>query len=184
MFSLNDGLLFDRLDDPQLCAVIEGGRVVDLWTEDNSFSGLGSVHLVRVTRRFDQHKRLTGQLADGRAVSWQAKGGTKLQEGKLALVTVTAVARENKPVQAVGGIELAGRYVTLRWHGKATGLVHISRNFAPPNSLTCKGKNHCSFPRSRVAWCRICTYFKTSCFYIRRKYYSGLGKPLSLKQGK
>ena len=127
MFSLNDGLLFDRLDDPQLCAVIEGGRLVDLWTADNSFSGLGSVHLARVTGRFEQHKRLKGQLADGRAVSWQAKDRTKQQEGQLALVTVTASAREDKPVQAVDGIELAGQYVILRWHGKATGAVNISR---------------------------------------------------------
>ena len=113
MFSLNDGLLFDRLDDPQLCAVIEGGRLVDLWTADNSFSGLGSVHLARVTGRFEQHKRLKGQLADGRAVSWQAKDRTKQQEGQLALVTVTASAREDKPVQAVDGIELAGQYLSL-----------------------------------------------------------------------
>ena len=80
MFSLNDGLLFDRLDDPQLCAVIEGGSLVDLWTADNSFSGLGSVHLARVTGRFDQHKRVTGQLADGRAVSWPAKDRTNHQK--------------------------------------------------------------------------------------------------------
>ena len=130
MFSLNDGLLFDRLDDPQLSAVIEGGRLVDLWTADNSFSGLGSVHLARVTGRFEQHKRLKGQLADGRAVSWQAKDRTKQQEGQLALVTVTASAREDKPVQAVDGIELAGQYVILRWHGKATGVVNISRKLS------------------------------------------------------
>ena len=130
MFSLNDGLLFDRLDDPQLCAVIEGGRLVDLWTADNSFSGLGSVHLARVTGRFEQHKRLKGQLADGRAVSWQAKDRTKQQEGQLALVTVTASAREDKPLQAVDGIELAGQYVILRWHGKATGVVNISRKLS------------------------------------------------------
>jgi len=130
MFSLNDGLLFDRLNDPQLCAVIEGGRLVDLWTADNSFSCLGSVHLARVTGRFEQHKRLKGQLADGRAVSWQAKDRTKQQEGQLALVTVTASAREDKPVQAVDGIELAGQYVILRWHGKATGVVNISRKLS------------------------------------------------------
>ena len=118
MFSLNDGLLFDRLDDPQLCAVIEGGYLVDLWTADNSLSGLGSVHLARVTGRFGQHKRLTGRLADGRAVSWQAKDRTKQQEGQLALVTVTAAARESKPIQAVAGIELAGQYViALAWQG-------------------------------------------------------------------
>ena len=127
MFSLNNGLLFDRPDDSQLCAVVEEGRLVDLWTEDNSFSGLGTVHLARVTGRFDQHKRLTGQLADGMAVSWQAKDGTKQQEGQLALVTVTASAREDKPVQAVSGIELAGQYVTLRWHGKASSQIQISR---------------------------------------------------------
>ena len=135
MFSLNDGLLFDRLDDPQLCAVIEGGRLVDLWTVDNSFSRLGSVHLARVTGRFSQHKRLKGQLADGRAVSWQAKDLTKQKEGQLALVTVTASAREDKPVQAVAGIELAGQYVTLRWHGKAIGLVNISRKLRPSAQL-------------------------------------------------
>ena len=135
MFSLNDGLLFDRHDDPELCAVIEGGRLVDLWTDDNSFSGLGSVHLARVTGRFDQHKRLRGQLADGRAVSWQAKDRTKQQEGQLVLVTVTASAREDKPVQAVAGIELAGQYVTLRWHCKATSVVNISRKLRPSAQL-------------------------------------------------
>ena len=135
MFSVDDGLLFDRLDEPQLFSVIEGGRLVDLWTADNSFSGLGSVHLARVTGRFDQHKRLKGQLADGRAVSWQYKDRTKQQEGQLALVTVTASAREDKPVQAVAGIELAGQYVTLRWQGKARGLVNISRKLRPSAQL-------------------------------------------------
>ena len=135
MFSLNDGLLFDRLDDPQLCAVIKEGRLVDLWTTDNSFSRLGSVHLARVTGRFDQHKRVKGQLADGRAVSWQAKDRTKQQEGELALVTVTASAREDKPVQAVAGIELAGQYVTLRWCGKVTGVINISRKLRPSVKL-------------------------------------------------
>ena len=135
MFSLNDGLLFERLDDPKLCAVIEEGRLVDMWTVDNNFSGLGSVHLARVTGRFDKHKRLKGQLADGKAVSWQAKDRTMQQEGQLALVTVTASAREDKPVQAVAGIELAGQFVTLRWHGKATGLVNISRKLRPSAQL-------------------------------------------------
>ena len=135
MFSLNNGLLFDQLEGPQLCAVIEGGRLVDLWTADNISPGLGSVHLARVTGRFDQHKRLKGQLADGRAVSWQAKERTEQQEGQLALVTVTASAREDKPVQAVAGIELAGQYVTLRWHGKAAGLVNISRKLRPSAQL-------------------------------------------------
>ena len=135
MFSLNNGLLFDRLEGPQLCAVIEGGRLVDLWTADKISSGIGSVHLARVTGRFDQHKRLKGQLSDGRAVSWQAKERTEQQEGQLALVTVTASAREDKPLQAVAGIELAGQYVTLRWHGKAAGLVNISRKLRPSAQL-------------------------------------------------
>ena len=135
MFSLSNGLLFDQLDDPQLCAVIERDRLVDLWTVDKSFFGLGSVHLARVTGRFDQHKRFKGKLADGRAVSWQAKDRTKQTEGQLALVTVTASAREDKPVQAMAGIELVGRYVTLRWHGKATGLVNISRKLRPSAQL-------------------------------------------------
>ena len=135
MFSLSDGLLFDRLDDPQLGAVIEGGRLVDLWTVDHSFSSLGSVHLARVTGRFDQHKRIKGQIADGSAVSWRTKNGTKQKEGQLALVTVTSSAREDKPVQAVAGIELVGKYLTLRWHGKATGFVHISRKLRPSPQL-------------------------------------------------
>tara|TARA_B100000963_G_C22606669_1_gene662842 strand:+ start:627 stop:1745 length:1119 start_codon:yes stop_codon:yes gene_type:complete len=135
MFSLNDGLLLDQLDDPRLFAVIEGGRLVDLWTADNSFSVLGSVHLARVTGRFNKHKRLQGQLADGTAISWQDKDQTKHHEGQLALVTVTASARENKPIQAVAGIELAGQFVTLRWHGKATGLVNISRKLRSSTQL-------------------------------------------------
>ena len=135
MFSLNDGLLFDLFDDPQLCAVIEGGRLVDVWTADSSFSGLGSVHLARVTGRFDQHKRLTGQLADGSVISWRDNDKIKRREGQLALVTLAAAAREGKPVQAVSGIELAGRYVTLRWHGKVTGQVQISRRLRPSVQL-------------------------------------------------
>ena len=135
MFSLNDGLLFDQPDDPQLCAVIEKGRLIDLWTADNNFSGLGSVHLARVTGRFDQHKRLTGKLADGKAISWQVKDRIRQREGQLALVTVTAAAREDKPVQAVAGIELAGQYAILRWQGKAKGLVHISRKLRPSTQL-------------------------------------------------
>ena len=53
----------------------------------------------------------------------------------MALVTVTASAREDKPIQAVAGIELAGQYVTLRWHGKATGVVNISRKLRPSAQL-------------------------------------------------
>ena len=135
MFSLNDGLLFDRFGDPQLCAVIEEGRLVDLWTADNSFFGLGSVHLARLTGRFDQHKRLKGRLADGRTVSWAAKGKATQKEGQLVLITVTAAGREDKPVQAVAGIELAGRYVILRWHGKAIGLIEFSRKLRPSAQL-------------------------------------------------
>ena len=54
MFSLSNGLLFDQLDALQLCAVIEEGRLVDLWTADNNFFGLGSVHLARVTGRMNR----------------------------------------------------------------------------------------------------------------------------------
>ncbi len=136
MFSLNDGLLFDRFDDPQLCAVIEGGRLADLWTADVSACNLGSVHLARVTGRFDQHKRLVGQLADGSAVSWPTKDRIKQREGQLTLVTVIAAAREDKPLQAVEGIELAGQYVTLRWHGKKTSFVQFSRKLRPSTHLS------------------------------------------------
>ena len=135
MFSLDDGLLFDRLEDPQLCAIIEGRRLVDLWTADNSVFSLGSVHLARVTGQFDQHKRLTGQLVGGKTLSWPAKGRTNQREGQLALVTVTASPRENKPLQAVAGIELAGQYVTLRWQGKGKGAVQISWKLRPSVEL-------------------------------------------------
>ena len=135
MFSLNDGLLFDRLDNPKLCAVIEGGKLVDLWTADDSISGLGSVHLARVTGWFDQHKRLTGQLVDGKAVSWPAKGKNKQRQGQLALVTVTAAARESKPTQAVAGIELVGKYVTLRWQDTEKVLYKSVGNCGPLPSL-------------------------------------------------
>lgn len=140
MFSLLDGLLFDRLDDPQLCAVIDGGSLVDLWTVSRSFSGLGSVHLARVTGRFKQHKRLTGQLADGRAVSWPDKDRTNQKDGQLALVTLTAAEREDKPVQAVAGIELAGKYVILRWQKKAKGLLQISRKMRQSGRLNWQRK--------------------------------------------
>jgi len=53
----------------------------------------------------------------------------------LALVTLTAAARECKPIQAVAGIELTGQYVTLRWHGKLTGVVNISRKMRPSAQL-------------------------------------------------
>ena len=131
MLSLNDGLLFDRLDNPQLCAVIEEGELVDLCTEDNTASGVGSVHLARVTRRFKQHKRLTGHLAGGKLVSWRSASRIKQQEGELDLVTVTAEAREDKPIQAIAGIELAGKYVILRWQGKEKTQIQFSRKLRP-----------------------------------------------------
>ena len=127
MFSLTDGLLLDRLSDPQLYAVIERGRLVDLWTPENSLCRLGSIHLARITGRFEQHNRVTGRLANGQAVSWPAKATEKQKEGQLVLVTVTAAAREGKPIQAVGGVELAGQYVTLRWQGKGRSQVQLSR---------------------------------------------------------
>ena len=84
-----------------------------------------------MTGRFDQHNRMKGQLADGRAVSWRAlKTEQMQQEGQLALVTVTASAREDKPVQAVAGIELAGRYVTLRWIGENEGQFQYQQETA------------------------------------------------------
>ena len=135
MFSLNDGLLLDQLDDPNLWAVIEDGRLVDLWTEDNNHPRLGSVHLVRITGRFDQHKRLTGQLAGGRALSWTAKKRITQKEGQLALVTLTAASREGKPIQAVAGIELAGQYVTLRWQGMDKSQVQESKKLRPSAHL-------------------------------------------------
>ena len=83
-----------------------------------------------MTGRFEQHKRLTGQLVGGKLVSWPAKRGLKQEEGQLALVTVTAASREDKPLQAVAGIELVGRYVTLRWQGSEKATVHISRKLS------------------------------------------------------
>lgn len=135
MFSLNDGLLYDRLNNPQLIAFIEKQRLVDLWAEDSSVTSLGSVHLARVTGRFEQHNRLTGQLLDGKVVSWPARGSAKQDEGRLALVTVMAAAREDKPLQAVAGIELAGQYVTLRWQGMGKGQLQFSRKLRPSAQL-------------------------------------------------
>lgn len=131
MQQLTDGLLFDCLDDPRLIAVVEDGQLVDLWCEDTSPDRLGAVHLARVTGRFAAHRRLSGQLASGDAISWPAKTQTGITEGQLALVTVTAAARQDKPVQAVAGAELAGRYTVLRWPGpgkdKDKGKVSLSR---------------------------------------------------------
>ena len=135
MFSLNDGLLYDRLNNPQLIAFIEKQRLVDLWTGDNSVTSLGSVHLAKVTGGLEQHNRLTGQLLDGTAVSWPARGSAKQEEGRLALVTVMAAARENKPLQAVAGIELAGQYVTLRWQGMGKSQLQFSRKLRPSAQL-------------------------------------------------
>lgn len=135
MQQLTDGLLFDCLDDPRLIAVVEGGQLVDLWGQDTSSDRLGAVHLARVSGRFAAHRRLAGQLASGTAISWSAKPQTGITEGQLAPVTITAAARQNKPVQAVAGVELAGRYTVLRWHGSekekgegaGEGKVSLSR---------------------------------------------------------
>ena len=127
MQKLADGLFFDNLDGPRLIAVVEHNRIVDLWTEQDGTDRLGAVHLVRVTGRFAAHHRVSGQLSSGDAVSWPAKGQAKPVEGQLALITLTAAARDEKPVQAVSGIELAGRYMVMRWHGFGKGQVYLSR---------------------------------------------------------
>lgn len=127
MHKLADGLLFDCPDNPRLIAVLEDNRVIDLWAEQDSSERLGAVHLARITGRFEQHRRLSGQLLSGISVSWPIKGKAKMTQGQLAPVTLTAAPRQDKPVQAVGGIELAGRFTLLRWHGRKQGQVYLSR---------------------------------------------------------
>ena len=127
MQNLADGLLFDCLDNPRLIVVVEDNRVTDLWAEQDSSERLGAVHLARVTGRFDHHQRLSGQLLSGTSVSWPIKGQAKLKQGQLVPVTLTAAARQDKPLQAVGGIELAGRFTLLRWCGGKKGQVCLSR---------------------------------------------------------
>ena len=127
MHKLADGLLFDCPDNPRLIAVLEDNRVIDLWAEQDSSERLGVVHLARITGRFEQHRRLSGQLLSGISVSWPIKGQAKMIQGQLAPVTLTAAPRQDKPVQAVGGIELAGRFTLLRWHGRKQGQVYLSR---------------------------------------------------------
>ena len=127
MHMLANGLFFDCLDHPRLIAAVYDNRLIDLWAEQHSGERLGAVHLARVTGRFAQHKRLTGQLASGATVSWPIKGKAKITEGQLVPVTITAEARQDKPVQAVGGIELAGRLSVLRWQGERQGQVYLSR---------------------------------------------------------
>ena len=118
MQMLADGLFLDCLDHPRLIAAVYDNRVIDLWAEQDSGERLGSVHLARVTGRFAQHNRLTGQLSSGASVSWPIKGKAKITEGQLVPVTLTAAARQDKPVQAIVGIELAGRFTLLRWRGE------------------------------------------------------------------
>jgi len=127
MQMLADGLFLDCLDHPRLIAAVYDNRVIDLWAEQDSGERLGAVHLARVTGRFAQHNRLTGQLSSGASVSWPIKGKAKITEGQLVPVTLTAAARQDKPVQAVGGIELAGRLSVLRWQGEKQGQVYLSR---------------------------------------------------------
>ena len=93
MFSLTDGLLLIGFSDPQLYAVIERGRLVDLWTPENSLCRARSI-LARITGRFEQHNRVTGRLANGQAVSWPAKATENTKKASFVLVTVTAAARE------------------------------------------------------------------------------------------
>ena len=127
MQKLADGLLFDCPDHPRLIAVVEDSRVTDLWAEQDSSERLGAVHLARVTGRFDHHQRLSGQLLSGTSVSWPVKGKARITQGQLVPVTLTATARQDKPVQAIVGIELAGRFTLLRWRGGETGQVYLSR---------------------------------------------------------
>ena len=127
---LTDGLLCDDLNDPGLIAVVEDGRVADLWGPTQTAEPLGSVHLVRVTARHPQHRRLSGQLASGAVVSWPMKPEDKSQEGMLAVVTLTAAARQDKAIQAVAGIELAGRYTVLRQQSRRPARIQLSRKAA------------------------------------------------------
>lgn len=131
MSSLTDGLLCDDLNNPSLIAVVEEAGLVDLWAAGQDNEALGSVHLARVTARHPRHHRLSGQLASGTVVSWPMRANDKCKAGQLVPVTITAVSRPDKPVQAVAGIELAGRYTVLRWRGREQGQVQLSRRAGP-----------------------------------------------------
>ena len=134
MQKLADGLLFDCPDHPRLIAVVEDSRVTDLWAEQDSSERLGAVHLARVTGRFDHHQRLSGQLLSGTSVSWPVKGKARITQGQLVPVTLTATAWQDKPLQAVAGIELAGRFTLLRWRGGKAGQVYLSQKASKQKS--------------------------------------------------
>ncbi len=121
-----DRLCVDDSEIPRWAALFSGPHLVELWS-DPPHSHLGAHHNARIAQCYIQHRRATATIEDGTSVSFQIPDGVELKSGQIVPVTITADARADKPVQAVFGRQLAGRYVIINLDAGDGSVLRLSK---------------------------------------------------------
>ncbi len=124
-----DRLCVDDIEIPSWAALFSGPHLVEFWSNP-PHSHLGAHHSARIAQCHVQHRRATAIIGDGTSVSLQIPDGVALKSGQIIPVTITADARADKPVQAVFGRQLAGRYVIINLDAGSGSVLRLSRKQA------------------------------------------------------
>ena len=134
----NSYFLVDNAEAARKIAFFQDGRLAELWSAQQG-PELGEVHLAHVVHLHKAQRRATGTLHDGTKISWQTRRHEHLDIGQLVVVTLTAFGWQDKPMQASGGAQIAGRYglLTLTEENQASPirLSRKTRNSAPSATL-------------------------------------------------
>ena len=121
-----DRLCVDDSEIPRWAALFSGSHLIEFWS-DPPHSYLGEHHNARIAQCHIQHRRATAIIEDGTSVSFQIPDGLALKSGQIVPLTITADARSDKPVQAVFGRQLAGRYVIINLDAGGGSVLRLSQ---------------------------------------------------------
>lgn len=133
-----DLVLADDAIQPTQIGFFHQGKLLEFWHQPDR-SAMGCIYWARIEQVFARHGRATFRLADDRAddradnmaASARMPTGTKLQVGQMVLITITAEAQADKPLQAVLGAELVGALTLLKLAGSGQARYahkHMARD--------------------------------------------------------
>ena len=118
-------------------ALFEDGRLVEYMPEAvPDHYGIGAICHARVTQIFKKQNRAQCQLESGEIASFRLSRKTNLVSGDLCWVTVSAMARQQKPWQAEEGISRAGRLIVLHYDSQGVRASHKAKGAFDEAHLT------------------------------------------------
>ena len=109
-------------------ALFEDGRLVEYMPEAvPDHYGIGAICYARITQIFKKQNRAQCQLESGEIASFRLSSKSQLVSGDLCWVTLSAMARQQKPWQAEEGISRAGGLIVLHYDSQGVRASHKAK---------------------------------------------------------